>query len=300
MGTVFKARQINLDRLVALKVIRTRPLNDEKFSDRFLREARTLARMKYSRIVTIYDYGDSNGTLFILMELIEGQDLKRRLADGPLEPRPAIELAVQVCKALEYAHRQGVVHRDLKPANILLDPLRGAILVDFGLAKILNRETSDLNLTSTFVVLGTPNYMAPEQFTDPKAVDHRTDIYALGVVLYEMLTLRRPDTVYEPVADRLGLHSGIDSILQRALRSDPEERLSSVSEFRSLIELYARDHLHAPTTTAAIPPERMLSHKPIFIRSRHEIGRALFRVPTPGQPLGCDSVGSRRSGWQSC
>ena len=261
MGAVFKARQIKLDRLVALKIIGPSPSNEDKFAERFLREARALARMKHGRIVTIYDYGESQGIFFILMEFIEGQDLREALAPGPLEPQRALELTVQICEALEYAHGQGVAHRDLKPANVLIDPRRGAILADFGLVKILQGEARDPELTSSFVVLGTPNYMAPEQYSDPRTVDHRADIYALGVVLYEMLTGRRPRGIYEPVSELLGIDPEIDGILRQALRSDPAERLSSASELRSLLTCYARDRLPPGETTLEWPDRQVASSR---------------------------------------
>ncbi len=275
MGAVFKARQIRLDRLVALKVIADRPSSDARFAERFLREARTLARMSHSRIVTIYDYGEVRDVVYILMEFVEGPDLRRVLDAGPLEPRRALELTVQICEALEYAHRQGVAHRDLKPANVLLDPRRGAVLADFGLAKILQGEAHDTDLTLSHAILGTPNYMAPEQLSDPRAVDHRADIYALGVVLYEMLTGRRPWGSYEPVSDRLGIDPGIDEILRGALRSDPAERLPTAERFRSLVMSYARDHL-APEAATADRPAR---------------GAASPRADAPGTPAPRISVG---------
>jgi tRNA A-37 threonylcarbamoyl transferase component Bud32 len=189
-GTVFKARDPQLDRTVAIKILRAGRLADKEELDRFLREARSFAQLKHPGIVTLYEIGQEEGQCYLVEEFVQGTTLAARMEEGLIPFRESAEMVAQVCDALQVAHSQGIIHRDLKPANILLDAAGKPHLTDFGLAKV---EGDEKPMTHSGDILGTPAYMSPEQARGQALhVDARTDVYSLGVVLYELLTRERP------------------------------------------------------------------------------------------------------------
>src|SRR5437899_2545090 len=192
MGAVYKARQQGLDRFVAVKILPPQAARDPAFAERFAREARSLARLNHPNIVSVYDFGQTGDLYFFVMEYVDGVNLRHILLDRKLRPEEALKLVPQLCDALQYAHDEGVVHRDIKPENILLDKKGRVKIADFGLAKLLGRDAANFTLTGSQQVMGTLYYMAPEQVERPLEVDHRADIYSLGVVFYEMLTGQLP------------------------------------------------------------------------------------------------------------
>lgn len=221
MGAVYRAVQIELDRTVAIKLLPEMLAGNEEFVARFRREARMLAKLDHPGIVRVYDFGQTtDGHLFFVMEFIDGTDLHRALSDGPLGVGQALDIAIQLCAALDYAHDQGVVHRDLKPANVLLGLDGRARIVDFGLARPL--EGADGCLTLSGAVMGTPEYMAPEQRHGEG--DHRSDLYALGVMLYEMLSGRPPQGAWQAASKVSGADVRTDHLITTALQSDPDSR----------------------------------------------------------------------------
>jgi serine/threonine protein kinase len=191
MGMVFQAHDPQIDRLVALKVLRPDRVGNEAFAARFLREARAIGRLSHPRIVTIFDVGEDHDTIFIAMEYIKGEPFNEVMRSGRLRVRQSVEIARQVAQALDYAHSQGIVHRDIKPSNIILTAENKVKLTDFGIARIEDSTTG--YQTKSGEILGTPNYMAPEQVTG-KTVDGRSDLYSLGVILYELIVGRKPLT----------------------------------------------------------------------------------------------------------
>ncbi len=197
MGVVYQARQLNLDRLVALKILSPRLGNDPAFAERFLREAQTMAKLSHPNIVTVFDFGKSEGFYYLTMEFVDGVNLRDTISANKISAAEALAIVPQVCEALQYAHDNGVVHRDIKPENILIDKSGSIKIADFGLAKLLDPNPNHVSLTATQQVLGTRNYMAPEQLESPEFVDHRADLYSLGVVFYELLTGRiAPGTIF--------------------------------------------------------------------------------------------------------
>jgi tRNA A-37 threonylcarbamoyl transferase component Bud32 len=206
MGVVYKARQPKLNRLVALKILAPEKGADPKFAERFLREAQALARLSHPNIVTVHDFGEADGLYYLLMEYVDGVTLRQLLQTRKIAPEEALGIVPKICEALQFAHELGVVHRDIKPENVLLDKQGRVKIADFGIAKLMggtaqpltpslspsdgervSGRTGEGRLTQD-QVLGTPHYMAPEQVETPQLVDHRADIYSLGVVFYEMLT----------------------------------------------------------------------------------------------------------------
>src|SRR5215472_3473176 len=188
MGTVYKARQPQLDRFVALKILSAELSAQPAFAERFTREARALARLNHPNIVAVYDFGKAGDLYYFIMEYVDGMNLSQlEAAKKRLDPGQALSIVPKICEALQYAHDEGIVHRDIKPGNILMDKKGRVKIADFGLAKLLGKP-ADVMLTQSQSFLGTPLYMAPEQISDPQQVDHRADIYSLGVVFYEMLT----------------------------------------------------------------------------------------------------------------
>ncbi len=186
MGAVYKARQIHLDRLVAVKLLAPRHAADPGFDERFAREARALARLEHPSIVAVHDFGRVLDRSYLVMQHIDGSNLRQVIATGTLSGTEVLRLVRQLCDALEHAHAAGVVHRDLKPENILIDGRGNAHVADFGLAKL---SEGGQELTGTGEVLGTLHYMAPEPAgCGFGSVDHRADLYVLGVIIYEMLT----------------------------------------------------------------------------------------------------------------
>lgn len=236
MGTVYRGTQLSLGRPVAIKVLRVSDGYDFAFEDRFRREARAMAALNHPNIVAIYDYGHL-GTefLYFVMEYVDGTDLGEIMRLGRMTPELALQLLPQICAGLEYAHSKGIVHRDIKPANIMLTRQGEVKIADFGLAKDVALGAS--LATETHMVMGTPEYAAPEQFNAHREVDHRADIYAFGVLMYQMLTGALPRGAWQPPsALRPGLDPRFDPIVIRALMPDRQHRFQSITDMRRAIE----------------------------------------------------------------
>ncbi len=244
MGSVFKARQPQLDRFVALKILPTALAEQPGFSERFQREAQALARLNHPHIVTVHDFGQAGGLFYLLMEFVDGVNLRQLLQTKRLTPKEALSIVPPVCDALQCAHDHGIVHRDIKPENLLIDKAGVVKIADFGIAKMLGARHSDAAMKdgdfgeSRSQPLGTPDYAAPEQATG--AADHSADIYSLGVVLYEMLTGERPKENLTPPSKRVQVDIRIDEIVLRALEKTPELRFATAAEFRAQVEAVAQ------------------------------------------------------------
>lgn len=267
MATVYKAYQPAMDRYVAVKVLPAHFMQDPTFVERFEREARTIARLEHPHILPVHDYGKApDGTTYIVMRYVNAGTLSDRLKQGPLSMNEIVPLFSQIGDALAYAHEQGIVHRDMKPSNILIDPHNQAFLTDFGLARIVE---GDSHLTGSMIV-GTPAYMAPEQ-GQGRPADKRSDIYALGIILYEMVTGRPPFEAETPMAVMIkhmteplplpsqlnpDLSPAVERVILKALAKEPEGRYPSVTDMvRALQE--------AVTETPTLPSIPKPTHIPI-------------------------------------
>jgi serine/threonine protein kinase len=236
MGAVYKARQTKLDRLVALKILPPEVARDPAFAERFTREARSLARLNHPNIVTVHDFGDVDGLYYFTMEYVDGRNLRDFLQSGPLSAAQARAIVPQVCDALQYAHDEGVVHRDIKPENILVDRKGRVKIADFGLARLVGLTPTYLTLTGSHEVMGTLLYMAPEQMSRSHTVDHRADIYSLGVVLYEMVTGELPLGRFAPPSHKAAVDGRLDQVVLRALAREPAERHPDAAAFKQEVE----------------------------------------------------------------
>ncbi|MCW5553112.1 MAG: protein kinase [Verrucomicrobiae bacterium] len=260
MGVVYKARQPKLNRFVALKILAPEKGADPKFAERFLREAQALARLSHPNIVTVHDFGEADGMFFLLMEFVDGMTLRQLMREARMKPEQALAIVPKICEALQFAHEQGVVHRDIKPENVLLDKQGRVKIADFGIAKLLGtagREGSPLpagaaqseggahGVTRPTVhltqdqIIGTPHYMAPEQVEKPTAVDHRADIYSLGVVFYEMLTGELPLGKFQPPSKKVQVDVRLDEVVLHALEKEPERRYQQASQVKTDVETIA-------------------------------------------------------------
>jgi len=240
MGVVYKARQRQLDRLVALKILPPQIGQTEAFAERFTREARSLARLSHPHIVIIYDFGHTEaGLYYFIMEFVDGTDLRRTIQTGDLSASEALKIIPQICEALQYAHEEGIVHRDIKPENILLNRKGQVRIADFGLAKLLDRPATGPTsmLTKVGQQMGTPHYMAPEQIEHPSEVDHRADIYSLGVVFYEMLTGELPLGRFAPPSQKVHVDVRLDNVVLRTLEKEPDRRYQHISEVKTDVEI---------------------------------------------------------------
>ena len=235
-GAVYRARQRQLDRLIAMKILPAEVSQDPAFAERFMREARALARLNHPNIVAVHDFGQADGFYYFLMEFIDGATLRQVLAEGKLAPREALAIVPQVCEGLQYAHDQGVVHRDIKPENILLDKTGRVKIADFGLARLVGTDPGTRRLTQPREVMGTPHYMAPEQVEKPQFVDHRADIYSLGVVFYEMLTGELPLGRFAAPSQKVQVDVRLDEVVLRALEKEPERRYQQASQVKTDVE----------------------------------------------------------------
>jgi len=257
MGAVYRARDVRLDRLVALKVVRADLLGDFEARQRFRREAQIVARLQHPSIVAVFDYGTfTDGGAYLVMELVRGEDLRHVLQrEGRLEGKRAMRILDSICQAIEAAHRDGVLHRDLKPENILL-PGTGtdAKVLDFGVAKVIDHDRGATRtdsgattlVTSAGMIVGTPAYMAPEQFRSAHP-DARTDIFSLGVIAYEMLSGELPfgrgslaEIVLAHARGPAPMPPGaappaVERAIRSALDADPDRRPPTAQAFAQLV-----------------------------------------------------------------
>jgi len=241
MGDIYKAVQEPLNRVVALKVLPPQLSRDEEFAKRFEIEAKAISLMEHQNIVSIYEYGEEDGYRFIAMQFVDGMDLGSYITETRLISIPEIiDFSKQICRGLRYAHSRNIIHRDIKPQNVLLDKNKVVHISDFGIAKIFS--TADITMTGSAV--GTPEYMSPEQ-AQGKKLDAQTDIYSLGILMYEMLTRRPPFTannsmavaykqVHEqpmpPSVKRKDTPKRLELIILKALKKEKHERYESVEE----------------------------------------------------------------------
>ncbi len=251
MGLVYRARQIRLDRVVAVKLMAPRLASDPEFAERFEREARALARLDHPGVVRVHEFGEAAGVYYLVMEYVDGANLRELMAQD-IAPDDAAEIIGQLCDALAYAHARGVVHRDIKPENVLLERGGRVKVADFGLAK-LQQEPGGATATRTRRIVGTPQYMAPEQLGDPGAVDHRADIFAIGVVFYEMLTGQLPVGRFDSPSELGRGDARLDAIVLRALESNRDKRFQSATEIGQALASRHDDGGH-PTVPAGATP----------------------------------------------
>jgi tRNA A-37 threonylcarbamoyl transferase component Bud32 len=254
MGAVYKARQPRLDRLVALKLLIPPLATDGTFAERFNREARLLARLNHPGIVSVYDHGEAGGFFYLLMEFVDGVNLRQAMHAGRFTPTQALALVPKICDALQSAHEEGVLHRDIKPENLLLDTRGRVKIADFGIAKLMGDEARHATLTASGLAVGTPHYMAPEQLERPQDVDQRADIYSLGVVFYEMLTGELPIGRFAPPSQKTPVDPRVDEVVLRALERERERRQRHISEVKAEVE-----HITATPAVPALAPDQGLA-----------------------------------------
>ena len=262
MGAVYKVHQKELDRPAALKVLPDVAGHDPGFTERFLREARLLASLSHPHIVTVYEFGQRDGVYFLLMEFIDGVTLRQASLADPikrLSSKEALAVVGQLCDALQFAHDEGVVHRDIKPENILIDKRGRVKIADFGLAKLLGKPADLPTLTRTHQLMGTPAYMAPEQIEGQPVIDHRADIYSLGVVFYELLTGELPLGRFQLPSQKADLDARLDEVVLRTLEKEPERRYQHASEVRTDM-----DAIRRPAAAAAGRAKRWTVVRPLL------------------------------------
>ena len=240
MGAVYKARQKSLKRIVAIKILPLGLADDEfRFVERFRQEAETMAAMNHPAIVAVHDFGETpDGLLYFVMEFVDGTDVQKLIhSSGRLPVDHALSITAHVCDALAYAHARGVIHRDIKPANILINSEGHVKVADFGLAKMHDPSQTSA-LTRSNVAMGTPDYVAPEVLVPGVVADHRADLYAVGVMLYQMLTGEVPRGMFKLPSQKLaGSDPRFDEIIVRAMEQDRDERYQSAIEVRSALDV---------------------------------------------------------------
>jgi serine/threonine protein kinase len=307
MGAVYKARQRELDRIVALKILPPGIGDDPGFAERFTREAKALAKLHHPNIVTLFEFGRvQSGTgvppvsrepdktpagetpvplYYFLMEFVDGVNLRQLLDTGRVSSREALAIVPQICDALQFAHDQGIVHRDIKPENILMGRRGRVKVADFGLAKIIGAEPSGGSgvsdaanpdrlkaelqaLTDAGKIMGTPQYMSPEQMERPQEVDHRADIYALGVVFYQMLTGELPGKKIEPPSKKVSIDVRLDEIVLRALEKKPELRYQQASVLKTQVENIAASESASPPSEE---PKRSQPNEKLVNKARSRL-----------------------------
>ncbi len=209
---------------MVLKILPPGAAGDAGVAERFNREARALARLNHPHIVAVHDFGQVGDQRYLVMEFVDGPNLRQVEQAGRLTAAQARENVSQICEALQFAHNEGVVHRDIKPENILLDKKGRVKVAGFGIAKIVGAPPGKSSLTGAKDVLGTPHYMAPEQVEHPQAVDHRADIYSLGIVFYELLTGELPLGIFQPPSKKVQVDVRLDEVVLRTLEKEPERR----------------------------------------------------------------------------
>ncbi|MEJ2746386.1 MAG: protein kinase [Anaerolineae bacterium] len=305
MATVYKARDPLFERQVAIKVMSPELSRDQQFRARFIREARTIAALEHPAIVPVYDYGESNDQPYLVMRYMTGGSLTDRLREGPLSLAETSKILERIGSALDAAHQKGVIHRDLKPGNILFDQYGDSYLADFGIVHV---AASNEALTATGSLVGTPSYMSPEQVHGDKELDGRSDIYALGVILFQMLTGDVPyaaDTpvktmmqhVMEPIPRilerRPDLAPQFDTVITKAMAKERDERFATGSELSAALDTIIKQ---AGSAADSPPPVRPVTPAPAPATEPVRT-TPVQPLPLPGQPMGIGSTpeGGRRT-----
>ena len=280
MGIVYQARDPNIDRLVAVKVLRHDRITTDSFVKRFLKEAKVIGRLSHPHIVTIHDVGEDQGTVYIAMEFLEGISLSEIIQDRCLDAKEVIDLGTQIAETLDYAHRKGVIHRDIKPSNIVVEPDGQIKITDFGIARI--EDSSATLQTQAGAIMGTPAYMSPEQVLG-HSVDGRSDLFSLGVILYELSTGRRPfggdgknlATVFneiiqitppEPTAVKSNtlIPEELSSLIMKTLEKEPAKRFQTGKELQEMLK-------------NCLNGDKLVSVKKTNIRRQSEIFDPVYR-----------------------
>jgi serine/threonine protein kinase len=271
MGAVYKARQRKLDRFVALKILSSDLAKDPAFAERFHREARVLARLNHPHIVSVFDFGTQGPYWYLLLEYVDGVNLREGMQAGGFTPGDCLALVQDICAALKFAHDEGILHRDIKPENVLLDSRGRVKIADFGLAKLVGTDEQDgVTLTRQGAVMGTLHYMAPEQLETPQDVDRRADIYSLGVVFYELLTGELPIGRFAPPSDTLPLDPRIDDVVMRALERKRERRYQNVGDVKTEVEAISQSYVEGANRK---------SHNPSVTENPYESANASSFAP---------------------
>ena len=267
MGVVYQAHDPQIDRLVALKVLRSDLVTSEDFVQRFLKEARAIGRLSHPSIVTVYDVGRDHGTIYIAMEFLAGDPFHQVMKEKEFSEKETVQLGIQVAEVLDYAHQAGIFHRDIKPSNIILSSHGQIRITDFGIAHI--EDPSAPQLTKAGEVLGTPAYMSPEQVSG-QPIDGRSDLYSLGVILYEMSTGRRPfrgenltallmaviqETPRDPIEINSAVSPELSQIIMKCLRKNPDERFQTGKALAKALEDLIREK--EPPTVVPPAPKRV-------------------------------------------
>lgn len=280
MGVVYKARQPGLDRFVALKLLSAAGGRDPAFAQRFAQEAKSLARLNHPNIVAVYDFGQAGPYFYLLMEFVDGVNLRQSLSQ--ISPEQALAIVPKICEALQFAHEEGIVHRDIKPENILVDKKGRVKIADFGLARLLGRPEAEARITRSQQVMGTPHYMAPEQIERPLEVDHRADIFSLGVVFYEMLTGELPVGRFPLPSEKVQVDVRLDEVVLRTLEKEPQRRYQQAKELKSEVENISGIY-------DSLPPHmrRMFGYE-------YKSKATLFGLPLLHVAMGTDPVTGKR------
>ncbi len=284
MATVFKAYHPALDRYVAIKVLHAAFKADPQFFERFQREARIVAKLEHPHIIPVYDFNEHHGEPYLVMRFVEGETLKPKMADDPLPSAEILRLLRPVCEALSYAHQQGVLHRDIKPSNMMITQDGHIFLTDFGLARMVQAGESTL---SQDMMVGTPQYISPEQAQGISNLDGRTDIYSLGVVLFEMFTGRVPfnadtpfatihDHIYAPLPLPSAINPDIDPAVERlllkALAKNPNDRFATADELlKGLETTLAAQTVPTPETDKTSPAKITPASKTVVDKKKDQM-----------------------------